>query len=758
MSSSDTPSRMSKVVNSLVNLRWILLAVTAALLCIYWPVASRLTFDQSIESLYADNNPHLQDYLQSKNLFGGDEFVIIACRDEQLFEDPDSLALSEQAIERIESITLDLKAIPGIQPDSIQELVSVLDFKHTRKRVTRLIEGILVGEDRQANAIVLRLEPEQTAPVPRSETLNRIRQLAEEQPLQTFVVGEPVQIQEMYRYVEEDGRTLFYVSLALLSLVLLIFFRSLRWVLLPVFICLFATKGTQALLVMGEAKLSMVSSMLNSLVTIIGVATVTHIAVNYRSQRNRLEPVPALTQSLRQLLPPIFWTCLTTAIGFGALISSQINPVQSFGLMVSLATFLVFLAVIGAIPGGVLLAQRKTEPLQPTARSSAISTLLKRQSDLLEAYPRTVLVTTIGLFALALLGFTKLKVETDFSKNFRKTSPIIQSLMFVESHLGGAGNWEVNFPAPAELDEDFLERVRKVSSQLRALELENGEKLTKVISLSDGVDSIPKIPFIGNTLTKRLHLLNGFQHDFQKSLYNPEGGRMRIVLRAIERQDSDSKLNLIHAVQKIVEDEFTEAKTTGLFVLLTYLIESLLGDQLLSFLLAGAGIFLMISLAFRSFWIGLIALVPNLLPIVLVIGIMGWTGLPVNIATAMIASVSMGLTVDSTVHYINSWKRHRQAGDSHSDAIQATHQSTGRALVFANLALVVGFSVLSLSHFIPLVYFGLLISLAMLGGLLGNLFLLPMLLKAIDSTEEAETDQDAMPLTVSSSVDRPVGM
>jgi len=128
----------------------------------------------------------------------------------------------------------------------------------------------------------------------------------------------------------------------------------------------------------------------------------------------------------------------------------------------------------------------------------------------------------------------------------------------------------------------------------------------------------------------------------------------------------------------------------------------------------------------------LISLFPNVFPIVLVIGTIGWIGLPVNIATAMIASVSMGLTVDSSIHYISGYQLARKSGLSASQAIFQTHSGVGSALLFSNLALIIGFSVLTLSNFIPLVYFGILVSVAILGGLIGNLLLLPVLLRWVD--------------------------
>ncbi len=164
-------------------------------------------------------------------------------------------------------------------------------------------------------------------------------------------------------------------------------------------------------------------------------------------------------------------------------------------------------------------------------------------------------------------------------------------------------------------------------------------------------------------------------------------------------------------------------------MLLAFLIESLLGDQWTSSIIAATVLVLMMAAAFRSFYVGWISLAPNLLPIVLVLGTMGWLGLPVNIATAMIASVSMGLTIDSTIHFLAGLRFQESRGLPFREALREAMRSVGSALVFANLALILGFLALCVSNFIPLVYFGALVGIAMFGGLVGNLVLLPALLQ-----------------------------
>jgi predicted RND superfamily exporter protein len=735
--------------------RW-LLPAALVLFLIAWPLSRRLTFDRSIESLYAVGDPQLLDYLESKALFGGDELAIIAYTDPELFTEG-TRELSPEAEQRIRGLARELSNIPGVQKSSTQDLASASEKKQVR-RIIRLpislprdvlhflVRGILLGEDDKTTAVVLRLRPQQSANVPREETLRQIRETAERfaeaEGLPTHVVGEPVQVEETFRYVEDDGRDLFMISLGLLGLVLIVLFRSLRWVLLPLLIVVVTIRWTEALFVVSGVQLSMVSSMLNSLVTIIGVATVTHLAVHYRELRRNHDRETTVALTLNRLLPAIFWTCGTTAVGFAALVTSHVTPVRSFGLMMSLATLLVLAAVAWIFPGGVLIGSWSPDPRDAPAEKHLVGALLQVTRGI-KRYPVWLALTFLGIVAFAGAGFWRLRVETDFSKNFRDSSPIVVGLDFVEDpeHFGGAGSWVVNFPAPQVLNEEYLGHVSDLAERLRERFVREGQRgeITKVLSLTDATDEIPSVIFLTGTLESRLDVLSQLQPEFIPSLYNPSQGRMRIVLRARERQPAERKLELIAEVKELAQywaderlaQDFPSArvKVTGLFVLLAHLIQSLLSDQVVSFSIAAAGIGGMMTVAFGSVRLGLIALVPNLVPIVFVIGGMGWLGLPINIATAMIASVSMGLTVDSSIHYLSGYVRARRSGLGVDEALEETQGEVGRALIFANVALIAGFSVLTLSHFIPLVYFGILVSVAMIGGLAGNLLLLPLLLR-----------------------------
>ncbi|MEM1063667.1 MAG: RND family transporter, partial [Planctomycetota bacterium] len=337
-------------------------------------------------------------------------------------------------------------------------------------------------------------------------------------------------------------------------------------------------------------------------------------------------------------------------------------------------------------------------------------------------------LAAVLVFAFAAVGVTRLTVETDFSKNFRPDSPIVRSLAFVEDRLGGAGSWEINFPAPplAGLDADYLDRVAGLAGRLREI-----DGVTKVVAISDGLDLLPGLLATGDP-AKDFDTIGSLQPEFVPSLYRPDEGRMRIVLRSFERRPADVKKAIIDAATQEARKAFPElapddVEATGLYVLLTFLIDGLLRDQLTSFLVAAAGIAAMTACAVGDARLGLASLVPNVTPILLVVGGLGWWGVPVNIGTAMIASVSIGLTIDGSIHYLVAYREAIKTGLSPAQALAATHRQVGRALVFATIALTAGFAVLTASRFIPLVYFGALTGLSLLGGLIGNLILLPLL-------------------------------
>jgi predicted RND superfamily exporter protein len=265
------------------------------------------------------------------------------------------------------------------------------------------------------------------------------------------------------------------------------------------------------------------------------------------------------------------------------------------------------------------------------------------------------------------------------------------------------------------------------------------------MSLADVLDTVSPVPLeqlgesgIGNwVVTRAVSAMQERMPQMGRALVgeDPDDGStwLRIQLRSRERQPAAAKRAIIGGVRRIVAEEYPArdgrpgGEVTGFFVLLAQLVDRMLADQWLTFLIAAAGIFVLLAVGFRSLLLAAIALVPNALPIFVVLGLLGWTGTRVNMGTAMIAAVSMGLSVDSSIHYIAAFQRRLAAGGA-AAALGDAHQTAGRAMIFSTLALVVGFLALTTSNFVPTVSFGWLSCLTLAGGLLGNLVVLPVLL------------------------------
>ncbi len=722
----------------LINLRnWMLLAVFLTVI-LAAPAARRLTFDQTIESFFAPDNADIQRLRQTRDDFGGDEFVVVAWREPGLLsEDADRgyPELSDTAVERIELYSQQLGSIPGVDGGNTRDLAKFFHrlprSRNLRNAMLRMFRGLLIGDDNETTAILLQLVPQDETLIPRRETLNQIRTVARQISPHAAVAGEAVLLQDMFELVERDGNHLYLISLFLLSAILLMIFRQWRWVLASIGIVVASVTCTRAVLVVADVQLSMVSSMLNSLVTIISISTTTHLIVCYREFRNSMNARDATLQTIRTLWYPTAWTLITIAVGFAALLVSEIVPVRSFATMMTLGTVMVLLLTIAILPAA--FASGTAVPVPGRVHlENVIDRVLTGMAGIIDRHPVVTAGMCLLLTAMTLPGLFMMQVETDFSRNFRESSPVVQSLKFVESELGPAGTWDISFAAPNPVTNEFLKEMEALTESLGQLVSEGIE--IEILSLSDAINIPPRI----GTPASRFESLQKRQKGLVQSFYNPSRGRMRIMLRSPEQQPTDRKLSQIRRVREVVSGHFASLQSdhqasnsqpptaSGPFVLMARVIQSLLGDQFKSLFWASVGTVVCMTVAFRSIRIGLISLVPNLFPVALVTGALGLMQIPLNIGTAMIASVSMGFTC--SVHYIAVFQESFPR-DGISKALETAQAGVGKAVVLAHIALVAGFLVLTTSEFIPLVYFGALLSFSLIGGLISDLILLPLLLR-----------------------------
>ena len=748
----DAPYLLVRVVDTVVRFRVLLLLFSLATVAFAVGPSARLEFDRSLEGLFTEGDPRLANYLEDRELFGSAETGVVA------YTNPDLLTVA--GLLQLEQLNARLRDVPGVEnvfslararlpgaPLSALSLREHLEQQTVTPSELRdelvgcdLYRGRLLSQDGKTAVLLVTFAAGEADVAARDETISQIRSICDAHTPPAVLAGGPVLVNDVYEHLEQDGRMLGIASSLVLAVVIAVLFRNLRWIVLPLAVVQLTLVWTKALLVVGGMRLSMVSSPLVALVTVIGTATVIHVAIRFREERSVLEPIEALRRTLIHIGPGIFWTSLTTAVGFSSLLASRVTPVASFGGMMTLGAALVFVSAMGLLPAGVLLGRYGTDPARAPGERY-VAALLNRLVAAVERHPWRVASLGISLLALTSLGIFRLEVATDFDENFRQSSPIVESFHFIIDRLGTTETVDVLIDVPplrgAEVGE-FLASVRRLQS-----ELAHEEGVVSTLSLvnvldfmtgtrqdrADVASRLAAYSLQNMSAAQRLELLHVLQPELVAGFWNQDRGVMRIMVQIGKVRGTQAKLQLIERIEGRARERFPTARLAGVAILLTYLVKGLLADQWITFGLALVAIVTMLMLAFRDWRLGLIALIPNAAPILIVVGVMGWAGLKVNVATAMLASVSMGLAVDFSIHYLYRFQHELRAGKSFNAAVRDAHGSVGLAMVLANIALVAGFSTLVLSSFIPTVHFGLLVSVAMLGGLAGNLIALPILLR-----------------------------
>ncbi|HMO15008.1 MAG TPA: MMPL family transporter [Pirellulaceae bacterium] len=759
----DGDDPLPPLVDFCIRFRWPLFLSGVIAFLIAWPASRSLEYDRRLESMFRPDDPRYQQYVEFKQIFGGLETCIIAYDDDDLF--------SSQGLRRLQQLREKLLAEPGVDSvlclDNARRPGSPFDGRTLREQLeagllspealeheiltSRLYRGRLVSADGRTAILWVSLAADEALARQRGNTIDQLRKICAGHSPQAVLAGGPVLVNEVFRHLERDGRTLGIASSVLLGLVITVLFRNWRWIVLPLLVVQFAIVWTKATLAWSGIQMSMVSSPLVALVTVIGVATIVHLTVRFRECRLSSDSRSSLKLAMLHVGPAVFWTCMTTVAGFAALLASHVAPVANFGLMMALGCVYVFVAAGLLSPVIVLSCKQFANLPGRLPIEDQVVAGLRGLVTRIEGYPYQIGGSLALLILVTAWGISRVQIATDFNENFRRSSEIVKSFNFLMERIDGINTIEMLLPVAdkrgAPLDRS-LTQVREMQE-----ELERESLIASTMSVVDILDFVqiglpdqresqdplapPRllrrfgrlIPPIDIPQRAKLAALDRLEPSFVAGYWNRDAGFMRVIVQARHVEGAAAKIRLIEKIEEVGQRHFPGAKTTGMYVLTIFLSESLMSDQWTTFTISLMAIATMLMISLQSWRLGLIALVPNVGPILMVMGAMGWFGFKINMATAMLASVSLGLSVDFSIHYLRRFQEERRAGRGLVDAMTTAHGSVGLAMVVANVALIVGFLALLLSSLIPTVHFGLLVSVAMLGGLIGNLVILPLLLR-----------------------------
>ncbi len=582
---------------------------------------------------------------------------------------------------------------------------------------------------------------------------------------QLFLGGISMIADDMITFIKNDLKIFGTGMLLFLILTLGLIFRRKRWILFPMLSCALSVIYMTGLLGWLGWKVTVVSTNFISLQLITTVAIVIYLIVRYREllvenpgESNR----ELISNTVLSMLRPCWFTTITTIAGFGSLVLCNILPVIMFGWMMMLSLIVSFTVSFLFFPAFLVLLPKEKIPDIKQSRFALTSVLAKFNVN------HRVFIITVSVFILtaSLIGMTKLRVENSFIDYFHKSTEIYKGMKVIDQKLGGTTPLDVlvDFNDPGEntaADNSDIESDDDVFNEFSDFEnTANQEKYWFTTAKMDTIKSVQKFLESFNETGKVMSLatilniaeklndnkpLDNFElallytktpDEIKDILVNPyvsvENNQARFWVRIKDSQKDLRRNELLKDIRSGLTNKLgldpKNVHLAGVLVLYNNMLQSLFGSQIVTLGITMLILTVMFLLLFKSIKIAFIAMVPNVFPVSVVLGVMGWLNIPLDIMTITIASISMGIAVDTTIHYVHRFRHEFQQNGSYTESMRLCHASIGRAMYYTSTTIIIGFSILALSNFIPSVYFGLLTALVMFIAILAALTLLPQLL------------------------------
>ena len=585
--------------------------------------------------------------------------------------------------------------------------------------------------------------------------------------------GVPMIADDLVAYVRNDLGNFGIAIVVFIVGALWFFFRNGLYIVLPLVCGAVICTVVIGLLGLLDWPATVISSNFISLLLIITVSLTVHLIVRYRelqldspgeSHHRRLQFV------LHSMVEPCFYTSITTLVAFGSLVVSEIPPVVDFGLMMVLGVLCAFVLTFMLFPALLAIL-----PAQSLPRKLGSFDVTPQVGMFTEHHGGIIALVSLLLLVAGIAGVSRLRVENSFIDYFDEETEIYRGMRMIDERMGGTTPLDVviDLARPtlraddatgiaagaawadeewAEDEWDDEEGDAAVSSDPDAYWF-TADKMRTITRIHAWLEELPetgKVLSLATLLQLAYELnegreLNSFElgilynripTEYKQSLLRPyvsvADNQVRFSLRIRESDRSLNRRELLDKIRNGLQQEFglapEQVHLGGMLVLYNNMLQSLFESQIESISVVMAAIFVMFILLFRSFWLAVLGIIPNILAALTVLGIMGLAGIPLDMMTITIAAVAIGIGVDNTIHYVHRFQQNFPRFGDYLHTMHYCHGSIGKGIYYTNFSIIAGFSILVLSNFVPTVTFGLLTSLAMVLALAGALTLLPWLL------------------------------
>jgi uncharacterized protein len=699
------------------------LGVAALLLVILaWP-AGRVATDNSLAVWFVEDDPALVSYRAFLAEFGNDEVIVVGYVAPELSApDAGAWTLQREAADRV-------AAVDGVERVLSGALLADLLGPAAGERAARGL-GLLAGEDVAALLAWLEARPDLDAA--RGRVLDEVTAAldgtlgAAGRPY--HVAGTGVLYEGLNRQTERDAALFLGLALLIMTALLRITLGQWRAVAVALAAPVLATVATVGLIGWSGRTMNVVLATLPALILVIGVADAVHIFIDYFRTRRERPPADDAERRAQavavvaRMAVPCLITSVTTALAFLALLSSRMAVVQELGVFAAVGVMLVWALVVVATGLGLTVLDI---PPPRGAFGARLHQPLRRLAAGVRGRRGWVMAGSAAVGLFMVMGAARIVVDTHTIGLLPTAHRVVQDSRWIEAELGPYTPLEfmVETRAGSVFRPEVLERL----AEWRAV-LELRPEVGRTLGAEDFL-ALAGDPRGGEEAAETaVAAFAAATGDDLSGYVSPDRRRTRVTafVPMGTAREFAATAAAVEAAGGAALGDVARVKATGYLPLYVRIIDYTVSSAVLGLALAFAGVFLVLAIVFRAPRAVLAAVPPNLLAVATVFGGLGWLGIPLDIATATVGAIVLGIAVDDTVHYLHRYITARDGGDP--DPASAAVVQAGPAMVLSSAILILGLGVLLAAGSLSIVYFGLLISLAIGAALAADLVLLPALL------------------------------
>jgi len=724
--------------------RWTIVFLLMLTLFFIWQIP-HLRFQSSLYDLAVEDLPETRRYEKFKKIFGTEEVILVVARTKGVFE-PGAFKAIEKLADRLEEIegVRRVISLPGIKRDvELFGIKSLREFEQILQPV-ELIWKSLLSEDRKNTSVMLLLDDSKD----RRAVVNAVQEEIERvrQGIDLYQIGMPVVSEALSRFTERDFLHLPPLTFGVIAVLLFLFFRDLRGILIPLGIVLMVLIWVFGLMGMTGVPLTMLTMIVPVFLIAVGTAYCMHVWSMYLEElENAASNRIAVIQSFSRSALPMGLVVATTIIGLGSLFVNRIEGIRSFALFSCLGMVCLLVMILTFLPALLTALPAPRSRLSSIARPHAcVARFLEAIVRIDVAHQRMTLPILAVVILLAFWGMTRIRVETNPVAYFREQSEI--SRHFHDAYRDMTGSFPVNVVVEGEGEGYFedpahLRKVEEIQDYLQTLEgvdktlsfLDYLKLVRYALNRFDPNDyALPEEAFEVRMLVNSYQTILGT--DMLRTYMDEDFSRTGILL--LTRLSSSAEFlrmkSRIEAHCNSVLGGSSRVDATGFGMVISASSEWVTRGQVSSLWITVAAVFALMLVLFVSLRVGVVAILANFFPIIVNFGLMGWLGIKLSMVTSLIAGIAIGLAVDDTIHYLVGFSRELKKDLNKQRALTDTLLRVGRPMVYTTLTIGSGFAVLLFSHFEPTAVFGLMMAVTLLAALVGDLVLLPSLMLHVD--------------------------